>query len=118
MAKSGNGKGVFFAGALTGAIVAPIVLFSAGWIITSGASNAAVKESAQAAVVESLAPICVTQFSEAAGRGDQLAKLKSLSQWDRPEFVTRNGWATMPGGASSNGLVASECARRLAELER
>jgi hypothetical protein len=32
--------------------------------------------------------------------------------------VTQNGWATMPGGDASNGLVASECARRLADLEK
>ena len=114
---AGKGKGLFFAGALMGAVVMPVVLFSAGWIITSGASKAAVRESAQAAIVESLAPICVTQFSQAAGRADKLAKLKALSQWDRPEFVAQNGWATMPGGNSANSLVASECARRLAVLE-
>jgi hypothetical protein len=108
----------FFAGILTGAIIAPIVMFSAGWIVTSGASNAAVKDSAQDAVVASLAPICVMQFDAATGRGDHLAKLKALSQWDRSEFVTKNGWATMPGAESANSLVASECARRLAALEK
>ena len=108
----------FFIGVLAGAIVAPIGLFAAGWIVTSGAANATAKESATAAVIENLTPICVSQFPQDASRSDQLAKLKSLSQWDRPDFVSKSGWATMPGGSSANTFVANECARRLAELEK
>jgi hypothetical protein len=111
------GKGLFIAGVLAGGIAVPAVLFAAGWIVTSGASNAAARDSAKEAVVESLAPICVKQFSETSGRDDMLVKLKALSRWERPDFVTRNGWATMPGGKSPNSFVASECARRLATLE-
>jgi hypothetical protein len=110
-------KKLFFGGVVTGAILAPVIMFSAGWIVTSGASSAAVQASAQEAVVDSLAPICVMQFSEADGRADQLAKLKSLSHWDRPDFVVQSGWATMPGAESSNRRVATECAKRLAALE-
>jgi hypothetical protein len=93
-------------------------MFSAGWIVTSGASSAASENAVQAALVENLTPICVSQFPQGTSRGDQLAKLKALSQWNRPEYVSENGWATMPGSGSANGLVASECARRLAELEK
>jgi len=107
-----------FTGVLVGAVVAPIGLFAAGWIVTSGAANTAAKESAQAAIVERLTPICASQFPQDASRGDQLAKLRSLSQWDRPEFVAESGWATMPGGSSADTIVANECARRLAELEK
>jgi len=63
-------KRLFFTGVLVGAFVAPIALFSAGWIVTRGAANAAAKESAQAAMVESLTPICISQFSQDASRGD------------------------------------------------
>lgn len=108
----------FFTGVLAGAIVAPIGLFVAGWIVTSGAADAAAKESAEAALIERLTPICVSQFPQDASRGAQLAKLKSLSQWDRPEFVAQSGWATMPGGSSADNGVANECARRLADLEK
>lgn len=107
----------FFGGFVAGAIVVPIALFAMGWVVTSGASSAAVRDATQEAVVESLAPICMMQFSKTDERADQLAKLKALSQWDRPDFVTRNGWATMPGSESVNSHVASECARRLAALE-
>ena len=110
-------KKLFFGGVLTGAIVAPAIMFAAGWIVTSGASNAAVQASAQEAIVESLAPICVVQFSQAPGRDGHLAKLKSLSRWERPDFVVRSGWSTMPGAETSNRLVASECARRLVAVE-
>jgi len=111
-------KKLFFAGALVGAIVAPIALFSAGWIVTSGAANATAEEAAQLAVLERLTPICVSQFPRDASRHDQLSKLKSLSQWDRPDFVAQNGWATMPGGSSADDLVARDCAERLAGLEK
>jgi hypothetical protein len=111
-------KKAFFGGFVAGAVVAPIVLFAAGWVVTSGASKAAVRDAAQDAVVEHLAPICMMQFSKTSARSDQLAKLKALSQWDRPDFVTRNGWATMPGADGADNLVARECARRLAELEK
>ena len=116
MAKSD--KKWFFAGVLVGAIVAPIGLFSAGWIVTSGAANAAAKESAQMAIVENLTPICISQFPQDTNRSVQLATLKALSRWDRPDFVVQSGWATMPGSSSANDIVASECARRLAELEK
>lgn len=59
-------KKLFFGGVVTGAVVAPIALFSLGWIVTSGAASASAKESAQLAVVESLTPICMTQFSQDA----------------------------------------------------
>lgn len=108
----------FFTGVLAGAIAAPIGLFAAGWIVTSGVADTAAKESAEAAVIASLTPICVSQFPQDASRGDQLAMLKSLSQWDRPEFVSKSGWATMPGGSSADTVVANECARRLADLEK
>lgn len=111
-------KKLFFAGVAVGAVVAPIAMFSAGWIVTSGASHAAIKEAEQLAIVENLTPICLSQFPADGTRVDTLAKLKALSQWNRADFVSANGWATMPGGGSVNGLVASECARRLVALEK
>jgi len=110
--------GVFFADVTVGAVVAPIIMFSAGWIVTSGAAGSAARDMASDAVVASLAPICVNQFSEDTKRTVQLAALKEMSQWKRPDFVAQQGWATMPGSDSANGLVASDCARRLAELEK
>jgi hypothetical protein len=121
MAKTGKNmsdKKLFFAGVLVGAVATPIALFSAGWIVTSGAAGAATKEAAQAAIVANLTPICLSQFPTDASRAGQLAKLKALSQWNRPDYVTQSGWATMPGGEPANGLVANECARRLADLEK
>jgi hypothetical protein len=109
---------VFFGGVAVGAVIAPIIMFSAGWIVTSGAAGTAARDMASDAVVASLAPICVLQFSADAERTVQLVALKEMSQWKRPDFVAQQGWATMPGSESANGLVASECARRLAELEK
>lgn len=110
-------RNLFLAGMLVGAIVAPITLFSAGWIVTSGAAGARADEEATTAMLRSLTPICVWQFTQSGDHGQQLAKLKSLSEWSRPDFVADNGWATMPGGNSANSLVARECAQRLAAIE-
>lgn len=113
-----HNKGTFIAGVALGAIIAPITAFSVGWIVTSGAADAAARNAANEAVVNSLTPICVSQFSKDNADGEQLAKLKATSKWSRAEFVAESGWATMPGSDSANGLVASECARRLADLEK
>ena len=85
---------IFFGGVVIGAIVAPAVMFAAGWIVTSGAASAAVEDAVDAAVVQSLTPICVSQFPQDATRSEALAKLKSLSRWDRPDYVVQSGWAT------------------------
>ena len=116
MAKSS--KKLFFGGVLVGAIVAPIVLVAGGWVVTRGAADAAARDASNSAVVASLTPICLLQFSKDASRTGQLAKLKALDQWSRSDFVAKNGWATMPGGSGANDLVAGECARRLATLDK
>ncbi len=112
-----SNRNMFLGGVLAGAVAAPVALFSIGWIVTSGAADAAAKESAEAAMLKSLTPICVSQFSRDVTRDDQLAKLKALSQWDRPDFVAKSGWATMPGSDAANSLVADACSRQLSVLE-
>jgi len=39
-----------------------IVIFSTGWVVTSGSAQAKAEEMAEKAVVDHLAPICVAQF--------------------------------------------------------
>ena len=109
---------LFFVGVIVGAVVAPIGLFSAGWVLTSGAAGAKAQQSADAAIVANLTPICLSQFSKDAKHNADLAKLRALDQWTRPDFVTKSGWATMPGGGEPNSLVATECARRLVALDK
>ena len=108
----------FVWGMVVGAIVLLIVIFSAGWVVTSGSAQAKAEEMAEKAVVDHLAPICVAQFQQDPNREERLKELKEKSSWERADYVEKIGWATMPGAESPARGVADECARRLMELKQ
>ena len=106
----------FLWGAAAGAIALAIVGFNwGGWMLGSSAEAAAAQR-ADTAVVAALAPICVAQFRSGAKAKASLAEMQEIDEWQRTEYVTRGGWATMPGSASDvepNRDVASACAQAL-----
>ena len=108
----------FVWGMVVGAIVLLIVIFSTGWVVTSGSAKAKAEEMAKQAVVDRLAPICVAQFQQDQNREERLKELKELDSWKRGDYVKEQGWATMPGEKEPDSKVAEECARRLMELEQ
>jgi len=108
----------FVWGMVVGAIVLLIVIFSTGWVVTSGSAQAKAEEMAKQAVVDRLAPICVAQFQQDPNREERLKELKELDSWKRGDYVKEQGWATMPGEKEPDSKVAEECARRLMELEQ
>jgi len=108
----------FVWGMVVGAIVLLIVIFSAGWVVTSGSAQAKAEEMVEKAVVDHLAPICVEQFLQDPNREERLKELKGKDFWTRGDYVKKSGWATMPGAESPARGVADECARRLMELKQ
>ena len=68
---------------------------------------------ADEAVVRRLAPICVVQFKQDPGKDQKLKELKEVSTYERGDYVKKQGWATMPGGAEPESKVADECAKLL-----
>ena len=104
-------------GMAVGMVVLLIVVFSAGWVVTSKTARAMAEEISTTAVVDRLAPISVAQFMQDPNRVARLAELKKLDSWQRADFVKEQGWAIMPGEKESDYNVANECARRLVELE-
>ena len=108
----------FIWGIVVGAIVLLIVIFWAGWVVTSGSAQRKAEEMAEEAVIDHLAPICVEQFLQDPNREEQLKELKEKSSWERDSYVEKSGWATMPGAESPVRGVADECARQLMELEQ
>ena len=108
----------FVWGMVVGAIVLLIVIFSAGWVVTSSSAQAKAEEMAEEAVVNRLAPICVAQFLQDPKWEERLKELKEKDSWERGDYVKKTGWATMPGAESPARGVADECARRLMELKR
>ncbi len=100
-----------------GAVILALYLgFARGGWVTGGTASRMAETSAQAAVVERLAPICVVQFNADAQRVVKLAELKSLSSYQRTNYVKDQGWATMPGESAPDNQVATECARQIAVI--
>lgn len=107
----------FLWGAATGAIALAIVGFNWGGWVTGGKAQALAGARAEQAMVESLAPICVAQFQKGPKAQASLAALKGTSRWEQSEYVSKGGWATMPGStAEPNREVAAACAEALAKL--
>jgi hypothetical protein len=107
-------------GMAVGAIVLLIVVFSAGWVVTSGTAKAEAKLMASNAVMNRLAPIAVAQFMLDPNKEERLQELKKLEAWganNRSDYVQKQGWATMPGEKQADSGLADECARRLVELK-
>jgi hypothetical protein len=104
-------------GMAVGMVVLLIVVFSAGWMVTSNSAKAMAQEISTKAVVDRLAPISVAQFMQDPNREERLKELKKLDYWQRGEYVQKQGWATMPGEKKADRTVADECAKRLMKLK-
>lgn len=98
-----------FWGAVAGAAALAFVGFNYGGWVTGGTAT----EMAQTAVIDRLVPICVGQFKGDAENAAKLAVLKKTDSWKRAEYVSKQGWATMPGATEANSKVADRCADQL-----
>ena len=107
-------------GNAAGMIVLLIVIFSAGWVVTSSSAKVEAKTMATDAVMNRLAPIAVAQFMQDPNKEERLKEMKKLESWgenNRSNYVQRQGWATMPGDKEPDEQVADEVARRLNDLK-
>ena len=100
-----------------GAIVLLIVIFSTGWVVTSGSAEANAKVIAQEAVIAHLAPIAVAQFMQDPNRKERYQELKEMDSWKRGEYVQKQGWVTMPGSKSPTPQIDYEVVNRIMKLE-
>ena len=100
------------------AILTMIVGFAFGGWVTGGTAQTMAKEMADEAVIDRLAPICVTQFNQDPEKDKKLQELKEISSYQRGDYIEKQGWATMPGEKEPDSNVANECAKQLVELEK
>ena len=103
-----------------GAIVLLIVIFAAGWVVTSSSSEAKAEEMVTEAVLDRLAPIAFAQFMQDPNKEGHIKEMEKLEYYGSPnrgDYVQKQGWATMPGEKESDGRVAYECARLIMALE-
>ena len=99
-------------GAVIGAAITVFLGFNSfGWMFESTAKQMA-KNSASAAVVEALAPICAEKFQAATDASKNKLALMKLNSSEQASFIERGGWAKFPGNDSSNNAAMAEaCAK-------
>ncbi|MDH4172989.1 MAG: hypothetical protein OEW90_17010 [Betaproteobacteria bacterium] len=108
----------FLWGVGAGAIALAIIGFNFGGWMTSSTAKQQASTSAELAMVKLLAPICVAQFRMDPKATASLAALVATDRWDQSAYVSKGGWATMPGStAEPNRDVAEACAKTLAKRD-
>lgn len=83
-----------------------------GWMRGSAAQQMATAQ-VNNALTERLATICVAQFNLDSVKGQKLQELYETASYQRGEYITTQGWATMPGEEKPTSRVAEACARQL-----
>ncbi len=101
-------------GAVVGSVVTMIVGFSYGGWTTSSTAARLAKQQADTAVTAALVPLCIAQSKSDRAVAKKMGELKALtSSYDQRDFVTKTGWATVPGTEDANRDVAEACAAAL-----
>jgi len=101
-------------GAVAGSVFTMILGFSYGGWTTSGTTVRLAQQQADAAVTTALVPLCIAQSKADAAVLKKMGELKALtSSYDQRDFVTKTGWATVPGNPDPNRDVAEACAAAL-----
>ena len=104
-------------GIVVGAIGLLIVIFWAGWVVTSSTAEDKGQKLAKEAVLEKLIPICIAQYLKDPNKVERFAELKEKSYWQRDNYVEKIGWSIMPGSKSSVRGVADKCEKQIIEIE-
>jgi hypothetical protein len=104
----------FVWGVAVGSVVTMIIGFSYGGWTSSGTAARLAQQQADAAVTTALVPVCIAQSKADRATLKKMAELKALtSSYDQRDFVTKTGWATVPGTPDANREVAEACAAAL-----
>lgn len=90
-----------------------IVGFAWGGWVTGGTATEMARKAADGAGANLAAAVCVVQFKSDPAHSDQLASLNKIQSWDRASFITKGGWATLPGMKEPVTGAADLCAQQL-----
>jgi hypothetical protein len=107
-------KTMLFWSMVLAAVLTMVVGFTWGGWVRGVTAQSIADTRAEDAIVKHLAPICVFQSREDPANAEKIKALKELSMYERGDYVTKQGWANMPGGEPADSRVAEECARLLA----
>lgn len=100
-------------GAAGGAAAVALFGFTYGGWVTAGTAETLATQRATKAVVAALAPICVDNFKRSNDASAQLTELKKARSWEQAAFITKGGWAAMPGSATIDNAMALSCAEMI-----
>ena len=102
-------------GAVIGAAITTFVGFNALGLMFEGTAKELARNTANAVVVEALAPICAENVQRAANATKVRDDLMKASASEQVSFIEKGGWAKFPGntGTSNSAAVAGACARLL-----
>jgi predicted dienelactone hydrolase len=101
-------------GAVVGSVMTMIIGFSYGGWTTSSTAARLAQQQADTAVTTALVPLCIAQSKADGAALKKMGELKTLtSSYDQRDFVTKTGWATVPGSEDPNRDVAEACAAAL-----
>ncbi len=104
-------KKVVFWAIIGAMILTTIVGFRWGGWVTGGTAQKMTTD----AVTQRLSSICVGQFNQDPQKDQKFTELKDASTYQRSDFVTKQGWATMPGEVKPDNKVADACARLIVQ---
>lgn len=106
-------KWVTFGLCLASIALAVFIGFRWGGWVTGGSAQKMAAVSAQTAVVQRLAPMCVAQFNLDPAKDAKLKELQALTTYERTDYVNTQGWALVLGEEKADSKVLSECAKQL-----
>jgi hypothetical protein len=101
-------------GAVAGSVLTMILGFSYGGWTTGDTAARLARQQADTAVTAALVPLCIAQSKADRAALKKIGELRTLtSSYEQRDFVTKTGWATVPGNAEPNTEVAEACAAAL-----
>ena len=101
-------------GLVLGSIVTMIVGFSYGGWITKSTANQLVRQQSDVAVTAALLPVCLARSKDDKTSAKKLGELRAMtSSYEQQEFITKTGWATLPGSDTQSRDLADACASAL-----
>jgi hypothetical protein len=111
-------KTVLFWSVVAAVILTMIVGFTWGGWVTGGTAQKTAEVAATKAVVERLSLICVDQFSQDPDKAQKLIAFIDTKSYQRDDYVTDQGWATMFGDEEPDRNVANVCAKLIALIDQ
>ncbi len=96
-----------------GAALGAFALFGIGFGVLGWVFGGTAQEQTEAAIIERLTPICITQAKRDSTFAGKLKILEKLDYDKRGKYVASQGWATMPGEKAPDAVVAERCSDQI-----